>query len=149
MLKCKLNWVDIPCCCFLPIGVSTRAACHVFIQWCAGSNPTWSSRDLFSLAMLFTFTISVLANRCTRSHPACLFLLFVFIDSVFCHQVSTLEQYAMRSFSDALEAIPLALAENSGLAPIQTVAAVKSQQAKENNPRLGIDCLNKDTCGES
>merc|ERR1719187_2549773 len=35
-------------------------------------------------------------------------------------KVSTLEQYAIRSFSDALESIPLALAENSGLAPINT-----------------------------
>ena len=54
----------------------------------------------------------------------------------------------MRSFSEALECIPLALAENSGLAPIQTVAEVKSRQVKEKNPRLGIDCLNKDTCGK-
>jgi len=56
-------------------------------------------------------------------------------------KISTLEQYAMRSFADALEAIPLALAENSGLAPIHTVADVKSRQANESNPRLGIDCL--------
>lgn len=61
-------------------------------------------------------------------------------------KVSTLEQYAMRAFSDALEAIPLALAENSGLAPIHTVADVKSRQATEKNPRLGIDCLMTGTC---
>lgn len=61
-------------------------------------------------------------------------------------KISTLEQYAMRSFSDALESIPLALAENSGLAPIHTVADVKSRQATENNPRLGIDCLMSGTC---
>jgi len=60
-------------------------------------------------------------------------------------KVSTLEQYAMRAFSEALENIPLALAENSGLPPIQTVAEVKSRQVTENNPRLGIDCLAKGT----
>lgn len=53
----------------------------------------------------------------------------------------------MRAFADALEAIPLALAENSGLHPIETVASVKAQQAVENNPRLGIDCMGKDTNG--
>lgn len=56
-------------------------------------------------------------------------------------KISTLEQYAMRKFGEALEAIPLALAENSGLNPIHTVADVKSRQATENNPRLGVDCF--------
>jgi len=54
----------------------------------------------------------------------------------------------MRAFADALEAIPLALAENSGLPPINTLADVKSRQVKENNPYLGIDCLNVGTNGE-
>ena len=63
-------------------------------------------------------------------------------------QVSTLEQYAVRAFSDALESIPLALAENSGLAPINTLAEVKSQQVREGNPRLGIDCLQRGTSGK-
>ncbi|XP_078334538.1 T-complex protein 1 subunit epsilon-like isoform X1 [Crassostrea virginica] len=60
-------------------------------------------------------------------------------------KISTLEQYAMKSFSEALESVPLALAENSGFAPIHTLADIKSRQIKENNPRLGIDCLNKGT----
>jgi len=60
-------------------------------------------------------------------------------------KVSTLEQYAIRSFSDALESIPLALAENSGMQPINTLAEVKSEQVKQSNPRLGIDCLFKGT----
>lgn len=60
-------------------------------------------------------------------------------------KISTLEQYAMRAFSEALEKIPLSLAENSGLEPIKTLANVKSQQATEGNPRLGIDCLGKGT----
>ncbi|XP_069119799.1 T-complex protein 1 subunit epsilon-like [Argopecten irradians] len=61
------------------------------------------------------------------------------------NKVSTLEQYAMRSFAEALESIPLALAENSGSSPIHTLADIKSRQLKEKNPRLGIDCLFKDT----
>ncbi|KAF4378710.1 hypothetical protein F8388_006161 [Cannabis sativa] len=50
------------------------------------------------------------------------------------------EQYAIRGFADALDAVPMALAENSGLQPIETLSAVKSQQIKENNPYCGIDC---------
>ncbi|KAL2332714.1 hypothetical protein Fmac_013927 [Flemingia macrophylla] len=50
------------------------------------------------------------------------------------------EQYAIRAFGDALESIPMALAENSGLQPIETLSAVKAQQIKDNNPHFGIDC---------
>lgn len=60
-------------------------------------------------------------------------------------KISTLEQYPFRAFADALESVPLALAENSGLAPIQTLTEVKARQAKEANPCLGIDCLGKGT----
>jgi len=56
-------------------------------------------------------------------------------------KVSTLEQYAMKAFADALEAVPIALAENSGFSPIETLSEVKARQLSENNPRLGIDCL--------
>lgn len=49
----------------------------------------------------------------------------------------------MRAFASALDAVPLALAENSGLPPIETLAAVKSQHVKEGNSVLGIDCLGK------
>lgn len=52
-----------------------------------------------------------------------------------------LEQYAMRAFAEALDAIPIALAENSGLSPIETLAAIKSRQVKEHNTRLGVDCM--------
>ncbi|KAL2755589.1 hypothetical protein ACRALDRAFT_1043291 [Sodiomyces alcalophilus JCM 7366] len=54
-----------------------------------------------------------------------------------------LEQYAMRAFAEALDAIPMALAENSGLNPISTLAEVKSQQAKspEIRGKLGVDCM--------
>lgn len=54
-----------------------------------------------------------------------------------------LEQYAMRAFAEALDSIPMALAENSGLNPISTLAEVKSQQAKspELRGKLGVDCM--------
>jgi len=55
------------------------------------------------------------------------------------------DQYAIRAFADALDDIPLALAENSGLSPIEELAAVKSKQAKEANPFLGIDCTQNGT----
>uniref|UniRef100_A0A1B6D5X1 T-complex protein 1 subunit epsilon n=1 Tax=Clastoptera arizonana TaxID=38151 RepID=A0A1B6D5X1_9HEMI len=56
-------------------------------------------------------------------------------------KISSLEQYAFRSFSDALESIPLALAENSGLSPIHTLTELKARQIQENNPALGVDCM--------
>ena len=55
--------------------------------------------------------------------------------------VATLEQYAMRAFAAALDATPLALAENSGLAPIESLAEVKSRQATEKSANFGIDCM--------
>uniref|UniRef100_A0A7N8XM39 T-complex protein 1 subunit epsilon n=1 Tax=Mastacembelus armatus TaxID=205130 RepID=A0A7N8XM39_9TELE len=57
----------------------------------------------------------------------------------------SLEQYAMRAFADALEIIPMALAENSGLTPIQTMTEIRARQVRENNPFLGIDCLHNNT----
>jgi len=57
----------------------------------------------------------------------------------------TVEQYAMRAFSDALETVPLALAENSGFSPVQTLSEVKAAQIAQKNPYLGVDCLQKGT----
>merc|ERR1712107_203310 len=51
------------------------------------------------------------------------------------------EQYAFRAFADALESVPLALAENCGLNPIQTLTQIKARQAAENNPALGVNCM--------
>ncbi len=56
------------------------------------------------------------------------------------HEVVGDVQYAMRAFADALEAVPLALAENSGLPPIESLTAVRKRQMEEKNPHLGIDC---------
>lgn len=55
----------------------------------------------------------------------------------------------MRAFASALDAIPLALAENSGLSPIETLSEVKSRHVNEGNSRLGIDCLSKGNNGKS
>jgi T-complex protein 1 subunit epsilon len=57
-------------------------------------------------------------------------------------QIKTIEQYAFRGFADALESIPLALAENSGLDPIGTLTEIKAKQVSENNPALGVNCFN-------
>lgn len=54
-----------------------------------------------------------------------------------------LEQYAMRAFAAALETVPMALADNSGLSSVETVADLRGRQKKENNPYLGVDCLQK------
>lgn len=60
-------------------------------------------------------------------------------------KISTLEQYAFRAFADALEMVPLSLAENSGLSNMETLTEVKARQVKEKNPALGIDCMLKGT----
>ena len=50
----------------------------------------------------------------------------------------------MRAFASALDAVPLALAENSGLPPIETLAEIRSRQVAEGgNSKLGIDCQGK------
>merc|ERR1711983_478103 len=56
-------------------------------------------------------------------------------------KIKTIEQYAFRAFSDALESIPIALAENSGFDPIQTLTQIKAKQVAEKNPALGVDCM--------
>ncbi|XP_066588228.1 T-complex protein 1 subunit epsilon [Prorops nasuta] len=60
-------------------------------------------------------------------------------------KIGTLEQYAFRAFAEALEAVPMALAENSGLSSVDTIAEIKARQLVEKNPALGIDCLNRGT----
>jgi len=62
-------------------------------------------------------------------------------------KVSSVEQYAMRAFADALDAIPMALAENSGLSPIDTLTSVKAKQINEGFSFLGVDALQKGTNG--
>lgn len=54
----------------------------------------------------------------------------------------------MRAFADALDCVPMALAQNSGLSPIETLASIKSRQVKEKNTRLGVDCMQTGSSGE-
>ncbi|KAK6102489.1 T-complex protein 1 epsilon subunit [Brugia pahangi] len=56
-------------------------------------------------------------------------------------KIEGIEQYAFRAFADALESIPMALAENSGLSSIGTVTDLKAKQIQQSNPKLGVDCL--------
>ena len=56
-------------------------------------------------------------------------------------------QYAIRAFADALDDIPMALADNSGLSPITELSAVKAAQIRDSNPRLGVDCMQLGTNG--
>jgi len=51
------------------------------------------------------------------------------------------QQFAVRAFADALDDVPMALAENSGLAPIAHLSAVKAAQLSTGLSHLGIDCL--------
>ncbi|XP_047074102.1 T-complex protein 1 subunit epsilon-like isoform X2 [Lolium rigidum] len=46
----------------------------------------------------------------------------------------------LKSFAHALDAIPLSVAENSGLLPFDTLTMLKSRHIKENNAYFGIDC---------
>ncbi|CAM9386508.1 unnamed protein product [Chrysoparadoxa australica] len=55
-------------------------------------------------------------------------------------EIKGVEQYAMRAFADALDDIPMALAENCGLSPIKELSAVKAKQIEDGNSHLGIDC---------
>mmetsp|Transcript_31048 Transcript_31048/g.75033 ORF Transcript_31048/g.75033 Transcript_31048/m.75033 type:complete len:559 (+) Transcript_31048:129-1805(+) len=58
--------------------------------------------------------------------------------------VAGVDQYAIRAFADALDDIPMALAENAGLSPIEEVAAIKSRQVKEDNPTIGLGLMSND-----
>ena len=52
-----------------------------------------------------------------------------------------IDQYAFRAFSNALDSIPMILAENSGMDPIQALSALKSKQVNENCANFGVDAL--------
>ena len=52
-----------------------------------------------------------------------------------------IEQYAIRAFADALEVIPLALAENSGMNPLKSLTDARALQVNENTHVYGIDCM--------
>mmetsp|Transcript_99702 Transcript_99702/g.137076 ORF Transcript_99702/g.137076 Transcript_99702/m.137076 type:complete len:278 (-) Transcript_99702:142-975(-) len=60
-------------------------------------------------------------------------------------KIKGVEQYAVRAFADALEEIPLTLAENSGFDPISYVSKVKEEQVSDDNPFIGVDANQKGT----
>ena len=63
----------------------------------------------------------------------------------FAATIPGIEQHAFRSFADALDEIPAALAENSGLSFMEEVSHLKKRQVEEKNPRLGVDCMGTGT----
>lgn len=56
-------------------------------------------------------------------------------------EIAGIEQYAIRAFAEALETIPLALAENSGLNPIKILTEARAKQVNEGSFKYGVDCL--------
>ena len=59
----------------------------------------------------------------------------------YANKIDSTEQYAVRAFADALEQIPMALAENSGLNPLKSLSESKAMQASTKEPYYGIDCM--------
>jgi T-complex protein 1 subunit epsilon len=60
-------------------------------------------------------------------------------------KTASIDQYAIRAFAEALDVIPISLAENSGYNGIEYLANLKAKQIKENNPCLGVDCSRNGT----
>jgi len=60
-------------------------------------------------------------------------------------RVKTVDQYAIRAFADALESIPINLAINSGLNPVDALSGAKTAHRKLGNAFAGVDCLNRGT----
>lgn len=61
------------------------------------------------------------------------------------NKIDTTEQYAVRAFADALEQIPMALAENSGLHALKALSAARAEQNEKKLPYFGIDCMSTGT----
>lgn len=53
--------------------------------------------------------------------------------------ISGREAYAIIAFADAIESIPVTLAENAGMDVIDTLAKIRSEQLSRNNPWIGVD----------
>lgn len=54
--------------------------------------------------------------------------------------ITGVKQFTLRAYAHALEQIPAALAENSGLNSVELITVLKARQLGEKNPYLGIDC---------
>jgi len=57
----------------------------------------------------------------------------------------SIDQYSMKAFAQALDIIPMALAENSGLQGIAEMAAAKAKQKTSQNAWHGVDCMQMGT----
>lgn len=64
-------------------------------------------------------------------------------------KIRGVEQYAVRAFADALEEIPLTLAENSGYNPIDYVSKLREEQVSTENPFVGVDANHQGTTNMS
>ncbi|MCS7118407.1 MAG: TCP-1/cpn60 chaperonin family protein [Thaumarchaeota archaeon] len=51
------------------------------------------------------------------------------------------EQLAVEKFAEALEVVPMQLAENAGLDPVESIVTLRSRH-KENNLNFGVDVMN-------
>eukprot|EP00440_Ansanella_granifera_P005852 gb/GFBE01006347.1/.p1 GENE.gb/GFBE01006347.1/~~gb/GFBE01006347.1/.p1 ORF type:complete len:544 (+),score=194.07 gb/GFBE01006347.1/:1-1632(+) len=60
-------------------------------------------------------------------------------------QEQTTDQYSMKAFANALDVIPMALAENSGLQGIAEMAGAKAKQETTQNAWHGVDCMQHGT----
>ncbi len=49
------------------------------------------------------------------------------------------EQLAIEAFADAIEAIPMTLAENAGLDPIDIMVSLRAEHESNNSPYYGVD----------
>jgi thermosome len=52
-------------------------------------------------------------------------------------------QLAAEQFADSIETIPLVLAENAGMDPIDTQVQLRTKITNSNKPKFGIDVINK------
>merc|ERR550539_1030928 len=64
-------------------------------------------------------------------------------------RIRGVEQYAVRAFAEALEEIPLTLAENSGYNPIEYVSGLREEQVNTENPFVGVDANHQGTTNMS
>ena len=58
---------------------------------------------------------------------------------VWSNSIQGREHYAILAFADAVESIPITLAENGGMDVIDTLANIRSQQTSTGNPWVGVD----------